>query len=110
VKSGDVVALSDDTGHSTGSHLHFGLAPILYDINNGYRGWINPLPFIQLKGMAKLYIDKRTNPPTIVGGMELDEPTRLEWWTKETGIILPHKIDGSIDWEHVPYSGQISNN
>lgn len=55
VKAGDILALSDNTGFSTGSHLHFGLKPIkpdstdgwyAIDYNNGYLGAIDPAPYL----------------------------------------------------------------
>lgn len=55
VRTGDIIALADNTGASTGTHLHWGLKPqkqgeadwqwdnLLQ--NNGYRGAINPIPY-----------------------------------------------------------------
>lgn len=56
---GDILGEADNTGMSTGSHLHFGLKPIAQrenewdwinlEQNNGYFGAINPLPFFNRK-------------------------------------------------------------
>ncbi|MBA3723696.1 MAG: M23 family metallopeptidase [Candidatus Levybacteria bacterium] len=46
VTRGEVIALSGNTGESTGPHLHFGIKPVSNDTQNGYYGKVDPLPFL----------------------------------------------------------------
>lgn len=46
VKAGERIGLSGNTGFSTGAHLHFEYRPANCDVNNGYFGAVDPLPFI----------------------------------------------------------------
>lgn len=56
VSTGQLLGLSNNTGQSTGPHLHFSTIPITTDgsrrslagRNNGYEGCVDPLPFLNL--------------------------------------------------------------
>lgn len=49
VRKGEKIGLSGHTGLATGPHLHFGMKSNNHDINNGYYGKIDPLPFLGLQ-------------------------------------------------------------
>lgn len=42
VDPGQEIAISDNTGFSTGSHCHFGYRPPRFDVNNGFSGYVDP--------------------------------------------------------------------
>jgi len=44
VFAGQIIAVSDSTGNANGPHLHFGYKPKGYDPNNGYGGFVDPMP------------------------------------------------------------------
>lgn len=46
VSQGEAIGYSNNTGNSSGPHLHFGVKPIAQDNNNGYFGAIDPQPIL----------------------------------------------------------------
>jgi hypothetical protein len=48
VQEGQVIAWSNNSGNSTGPHLHFGVMPLPYK-NNGYGGFVDPLLYLNAK-------------------------------------------------------------
>lgn len=53
VKLGEIIGLADNTGASSGDHVHFGLKPCTKEgktlfPNNGYTGCIDPLPYMDI--------------------------------------------------------------
>lgn len=71
VKTGDLIGYADNTGLSTGDHLHFALKPVAKgeawgtyyntDPSNGYGGCIDPLPYLIISDQVEeLIIEKQT--------------------------------------------------
>jgi murein DD-endopeptidase MepM/ murein hydrolase activator NlpD len=73
VRSGDVIGISDNTGFSTGSHLHWGCKPVQWngklwetiDKDNGFSGAIDCFPFLPevvypsiKKGMTGCFVEQ----------------------------------------------------
>jgi murein DD-endopeptidase MepM/ murein hydrolase activator NlpD len=50
ISKGSHIGYSGNTGESTGPHLHFGIKPNTPDLNNGYAGKIDPMPFLPKEG------------------------------------------------------------
>lgn len=48
VTKGQEIAKSGDTGLSSGSHLHFGIKPLHPQMDNGFFGKVDPVPFLPL--------------------------------------------------------------
>lgn len=42
LKAGEYVGISDNSGDSTGPHLHFGYRPPNFDYDNGFKGYVDP--------------------------------------------------------------------
>lgn len=54
VEPGRLLGYSNNTGNSTGPHLHFGVFPKPRDRGNGYAGYIDPLNPNNIEWVAKL--------------------------------------------------------
>jgi len=92
VKAGDLLGQADNTGQSTGDHLHFGLVmPNSPDYNtlNGYQGRIDPTPFFN-----GLYAQDISNPTP---KFQFTKILKIGSWnadTKELQILL-NKLQAS---------------
>lgn len=53
VAEGQLIGYSGDTGYTFGAHLHWGTRPLNPNMNNGYRGFINPKDALKGATMEK---------------------------------------------------------
>lgn len=91
VEEGALLAYSDNTGNSTGNHLHFGYRPFGYDRNNGYLGWINPRPFLPLP--YRLLIQAGHVGAKPASGA----PREAEWNAKMAGMLAERLAKNGVE-------------
>jgi murein DD-endopeptidase MepM/ murein hydrolase activator NlpD len=112
VKAGELIAYSDNSGFSSGAHLHFGLRPNfgnnVVNYNNGYMGYVDPLPF--MKGTFMVVPKRVVKQDGVTHGVLLDTPNgaqiiyatdELQWrsWSKPDSYQLPTvDSNGSTNW------------
>ena len=92
VATGQRIGLSDNTGFSSGPHLHFGLRPPgwekIYD--NGFYGYVDPLPYLEGK------IEYTTTPPE-----DISKWAEEAWkWARKNNLCdtTKPKDDVTAEW------------
>lgn len=78
VKAGELIGYADNTGQSTGDHLHFGLCFFPQDFNNGYGGYTDPQPYFNGK-----YAEDINNPPAPLPKFQFTKTLKMGSWNKE---------------------------
>lgn len=78
IKFGEQIGLADNTGASSGDHLHFGLKKCdkygnAIEKGNGYNGAIDPLPYMTLETDAKTGAQYLNVPPPPLTPQEIKE-------------------------------------
>ncbi len=75
VKAGDLLGYADNTGESTGDHLHFGLMLNETPWTNGYAGYTDPQPYFNGK-----YAEDINNPPPPPSKFQFTKLLRCGSW------------------------------
>ncbi len=87
VKAGDIIGHSDNTGNSTGSHLHFGIRINPYSRSDGWAGFSDPLPYLngQLLPGESATVDVDCSQVTLPGDSKPLGWYRTEWANEKKG-------------------------
>jgi len=74
VKEGDLLGLSNNTGNSTGPHLHWGYFRIPRNRQDGFGGYIDPFPYIKAVSPEKsVTLDSATFEMLVTKATERDD-------------------------------------
>ena len=94
VIEGDEIAISDNTGkYTTGAHLHYGIKPLYKDdkgnyvkeVDNGYRGAIDPMPFFKTQDYQIYPVDTRYGQSRSLIRENLFKIKNYVWVTRKLG-------------------------
>lgn len=107
----DLIGYADNTGVSSGSHLHFGLKPVAktgednkswmnLEQNNGYFGAIDPAPYLGLDSPFLIDLQLNMSHPDVV---------RLQRFLNSLGFVVAYNGPGSINNE-TSFYGQLTFN
>ncbi len=102
VGRGDIIGYADNTGYSTGTHLHFGIKPVSrnganLEQDNGYAGAIDPAPYLK----SDPYYFYRE----LEKGMSGDDVHELQRFLNGNGFVITASGPGSPGQETYLFGG-----
>lgn len=103
VSEGQPVGFSDNTGNSTGPHLHWGYYKIPRNRQNGFSGMIDQLPLISVEKPSTPIVEPLAIPnpgyaPTFEGQDVMSGGIHYKSYKDSSGKLL-WKIETSEDWK-----------
>lgn len=112
VLRGQPLGLMGDTGNTEGAHLHLGLRltdangnPL--NANNGFRGFINPAPIVQLlTGLEQAVLDRAN---AAKPWMPVNNTAALWKFAQANGLQDQQTDEIPFSWNGNPYIAQVFN-
>lgn len=94
VKAGQVIGYSNNTGASTGPHLHFGLK--IDGENPAYKGYVDPMPYFTSGGVEDADISSGVSQPQGVSLPDLNFEVTFETLNLRNGPGVEYSIVGQL--------------
>lgn len=94
VKAGQVIGYSNNTGASTGPHLHFGLK--IDGENPAYKGYVDPMPYFTSGGVEDSDISSGVSQPQGVSLPDLNFEVAFEKLNLRNGPGVEYSIVGQL--------------
>lgn len=94
-RRGDVIAVTGNTGDSSAPHLHFGYRPVGFDPNNGFGGFVDPLPLFKRTFRCSV-VGGSINDPIVVEAAKFVDAKLKEWSGGMLGFQIVQWVEKSI--------------